>query len=310
MSETTVGGPVEIKAVPVRHPGRWVATLVVLVLLAMLVHSLLTNPNFGWDVVFRYFTFRSILVGLSHTVLLTVLCMAIGVVGGVILAVMRLSPNPVLTSVSWLYIWFFRGTPLLVQILFWGYIGALFETVGFGVPFGPEFVTFKTQSLISVFLAAVLGLALNEAAYMAEIVRAGILSIDAGQTEAAQSVGMSRLLTMRRIVLPQAMRVIIPPTGNEFINMLKTSSLAFAIGYQELFLASRNFGSRTLAVMEALIVATILYLVLTTIFSIFQYYIERHFSRGSSRQMPDTPVQRAWKHLTTFRHGTGSGARL
>ncbi|MGH3444956.1 MAG: amino acid ABC transporter permease [Nocardioidaceae bacterium] len=298
MSEAGLEGPTEIKAVPVRHPGRWVATVVVLVLLAMLVHSLFTNPNFGWDVVFRYFTFHTILVGLGNTILLTVLCMAIGVVGGVILAVMRLSPNPVLTSVSWLYIWFFRGTPLLVQILFWGFIGALFETVGIGVPFGPEFVTFQTQKLITVFLAAVLGLALNEAAYMAEIVRAGILSIESGQTEAAQSLGMSRLLTMRRVVLPQAMRVIIPPTGNETISMLKNTALVSIIAYTDLLYAAQLIYSRNYQTIPLLIAASLWYLILTSVLTAGQYYVERYYARGSSRELPPTPIQRFRRLLT------------
>jgi polar amino acid transport system permease protein len=283
--------------VPVRHPGRWVAAVVVLVLLAMLVHSLFTNPNYGWATVFQYFTFHTVLVGLWHTILLTVLCMAIGVVGGAVLAVMRLSPNPVLSWVSWLYIWFFRGTPLLVQILFWGFIGALFETVGVGIPFGPEFVTFKTQSLVTVFAAALLGLALNEAAYMAEIVRAGILSSDAGQTEAAQSLGMSRLLTMRRIVLPQAMRVIIPPTGNETISMLKNTSLVSIIAYLDLLYAAQLIYSRNYQTIPLLITASLWYLILTSVLTAGQYYVERHYARGSSRELPPTPIQRLTKLL-------------
>ncbi|MGH3320207.1 MAG: amino acid ABC transporter permease, partial [Streptosporangiaceae bacterium] len=228
------GEAAEIKAVPVRHPGRWVATGVVLVLLAMLIHSLVTNPRFHWDVVGQYFTAPSIMIGAGRTVELTVICMAIGIVGGIILAVMRLSPNPVLSGISWIYIWFFRGTPLLVQILFWGFIAALYPRLSIGIPFGPEFYAFDATSLITPFIAAILGLALNEAAYMAEIARAGILSIDEGQTQAAQSLGMSRSLTMRRIILPQAMKVIIPPTGNETISMLKNTALVSVVAYAEL----------------------------------------------------------------------------
>ncbi|HET8601769.1 MAG TPA: amino acid ABC transporter permease [Segeticoccus sp.] len=282
----------EIKAVPVRHPGRWIAMVVVLVLVAMLVNAILTNPNFHWDIVFQYLTVHSVLIGLWHTVLLTVICQSIGIVGGVILAVMRLSPNPILSGISWLYIWFFRGTPLLVQILFWGFIGALFKTVGLGIPFGPEFVTFQTQDLITVFAAAVLGLGLNEAAYMAEIARAGILSVNEGQTEAAQSLGMSRLLTMRRVVLPQAMRVIIPPTGNETISMLKNTALVSVIAYGDLLYSVQVIYSRTYQTIPLLISASIWYLVLTSILTIGQFYIERHFGRGSTRNMRDTPLQR------------------
>jgi polar amino acid transport system permease protein len=184
-----------------------------------------------------------------------------------------------------------------VQILFWGFIGALFETVGVGIPFGPEFVTFKTQSLVTVFAAALLGLALNEAAYMAEIVRAGILSIDAGQTEAAQSLGMSRLLTMRRIVLPQAMRVIIPPTGNETISMLKNTSLVSIIAYLDLLYAAQLIYSRNYQTIPLLITASLWYLILTSVLTAGQYYVERHYARGSSRELPPTPIQRLTKLL-------------
>ena len=324
MSDTATGlrsttrPPEEIEAVPVRHPGRWIATVVILILVAMLVHSLITNQNFGWGTVADTLFEGSILTGVLHTVELTVLCMALGIVGGVILAVMRLSPNPILSWISWLYIWFFRGTPLLVQILFWGYIGALFKTVGLGIPFGPEFVTFQTQSLITVFFAAVLGLALNEAAYMAEIVRAGILSIDQGQTEAAQSLGMSGLLTMRRIVLPQAMRVIIPPTGNETISMLKNTSLVSVIAYLDLLYAAQLIYSRNYQTIPVLIAASIWYLFLTSLLTIGQYYIERHYSRGSARELPATPIQRLRALLSgggttpaadtaTLGHGGGGG---
>ena len=215
------GRPEEIKAVPVRHPGRWVAAAVVLVLIAMFVHSLVTNPRFEWGVIGSYFLSRRVLDGLEITILLTVVCMAIGIVLGVILAVMRLSANPLLSGASWVYIWFFRGTPVLVQLLFWYNMGALYPQVSLGVPFGPSFVHGNANSLVTALTAAILGLGLNEGAYMAEIVRAGILSVEHGQVEAAQALGMTRALTMRRIILPQAMRVIIPPTGNETISMLR-----------------------------------------------------------------------------------------
>ena len=324
MSDTATGlssttrPPEEIEAVPVRHPGRWIATVVILILVAMLVHSLISNDNFGWGTVWDTLFQHSILVGVLHTIELTVLCMILGIIGGIILAVMRLSPNPILSWVSWLYIWFFRGTPLLVQILFWGYIGALFKTVGLGIPFGPEFVTFQTQSLITVFLAAVLGLALNEAAYMAEIVRAGILSIDQGQTEAAQSLGMPGLMTMRRIVLPQAMRVIIPPTGNETISMLKNTALVSVIAYLDLLYAAQLIYSRNYQTIPVLLAASIWYLFLTSLLTIGQYYIERHYSRGAARELPTTPIQRLRALLSgggttpaadtaTFGHGGGGG---
>lgn len=288
----------EIEAVPVRHPGRWIAMLVVLFLVAVLVYNLITNPRYEWDVVFEYFTVHNVLVGLWHTILLTVVCMSLGIVGGIILAVMRLSPNPVLSIVSWIYIWFFRGTPLLVQILFWGYLAALIPRLYVGVPFGgPKFGSIETKSLLSLFVVAIVALSLNEAAYMAEIVRSGIQSIPAGQIEAAQSLGMSRGLMMRRIVLPQAMRVIIPPTGNETVSMLKDTALVSVISFLDLLYAVQLIYSRTYQTIPLLITASIWYLILTTLLTIGQYYVERHFGRGSSRELPPTPLQRARRVL-------------
>ena len=231
-----------LKAVSLRHPGRWVSAAVLLVFAAMLVHSLAIStverggkrePRFQWDVVGQYLFSGRVLRGLVVTLELTVLAMAIGIVLGIVLAIMRLSPNPVMTTVSWIYIWFFRGTPVFVQLLFWYNIAYIFPQFTLGVPFGPSFVTIDLNT-VSVFLIAGVGLGLNEGAYMAEIVRAGIISVDEGQVEAAQSVGMRRLQTLRLVVLPQAMRLIIPPTGNEIISMLKTSSLASVIAVIEL----------------------------------------------------------------------------
>src|SRR4051794_33194602 len=204
--------PEQIRAVPVRHPGRWVAAAIVVVLAATIVHSVATNPRFHWDIVGDYFFSARVLHGLVVTLYLTVISMAIGIVLGVVLAVMRLSPNPVVSGASWFYIWLFRGTPVLVQILFWSFVGAVYPHLSFGVPFGgPELFGGSANSIITPFAAAILGLGLNEGAYMSEIVRAGLLSVDEGQTEAAHALGMTRMRTLRRIVLPQAMRVIVPP---------------------------------------------------------------------------------------------------
>jgi polar amino acid transport system permease protein len=293
--------PEVIRAVPVKHYGRWVGAAAVLAVVALIVLAF-AEAEIQWSVVGDMLDDETFVAGAWNTLRITVLGMLMGVTLGMLLAVMRMSQNRVLSWVAWFYIWFFRGTPVLVQIFLWFNLSIIFETINLGPFYKDEMNDFMTP-----FVAGLLGLGLNEAAYMAEISRAGIQSVDTGQTEAAQALGMKGAKTMRRIVLPQAMRVIIPPTGNEFINMLKTSSLVFAIGFPELFLASRNFGSRTLAVMEALMVATVWYLALTTIFSVCQYYIERHFSKGTSRYVPDTPLQRLWKHLTTFRHETGSG---
>ncbi len=298
------GRPEEIKAVPVRHPGRWVAAVVVLVLIAMFVHSLVTNPRFEWGVIGQYFLSRRVLEGLEITILLTVVCMAIGIVLGVLLAVMRLSANPLLSGASWVYIWFFRGTPVLVQLLFWYNLGALYPRMSLGVPFfGPSFVHANANSLITALTAAILGLGLNEGAYMAEIVRAGILSVEHGQVEAAQALGMTRALTMRRIILPQAMRVIIPPTGNETISMLKTSSLASVITVTELLYAVQLIYSVNFKTIPLLIVASLWYLIATSVLTVGQYYIERYYARGSVRELPPTPWHRIRKRLFTFHDG-------
>jgi len=292
----------EIKAVQVRHPGRWLAAAVILVVAAAFANSAATNPRFGWGVVGHYFLSRRILDGLVVTLELTALAMAIGIVGGVVLAVMRLSPNPLVGGASWLYIWFFRGTPVLVQLLFWFNIAALYPRIALGIPFGPQFVHFNANTLITTFAAATLGLGLNEAAYMAEIVRAGIISVDEGQTDAGQALGMTRLQTMRRIVLPQAMRVIVPPTGNETISMLKTSSLASVLALPELLYASQLIYAVNYRTIQLLIVASIWYLIVTTVLSFGQYYVERYFGRGASRKLPDTPLQRLRRSLFTVRH--------
>jgi polar amino acid transport system permease protein len=291
----------EIKAVPVPHPGRWLAGAVVLVLVAMLVHALVTNPRFGWGIIGDYFTSRRVLEGLAITILLTVVAMAIGIVLGVLLAVMRLSANPLLSWSSWVYIWFFRGTPVLVQLLFWFNLAFLYPQISLGVPFGPSFLHADANSLVTPLAAAMLGLGLNEGAYMAEIVRAGILSVDHGQVEAAQALGMSKGLTMRRIILPQAMRVIIPPTGNETISMLKTSALASVITVTELLYAVQLIYSVNFKTIPLLIVASIWYLIVTSVLTVGQYYIERHYARGATRELPPTPWQRIRRQLFTIR---------
>ncbi len=297
-------GPDEIKAIPVRHPGRWVAAAIIIVLGAALAKSIATNPRFEWGVVRHYFTSDQVLRGLVVTLELTALSMAIGIAIGIVLAVMRLSPNPLVTGASWIYIWLFRGTPVLVQILFWGFVSALYPQFSIGIPFGPQFVHFSANSLITPFVAGMLALGLNEGAYMAEIVRAGIISVDEGQTEAAQSLGMTRLQTIRRIVLPQAMRVIIPPTGNETISMLKTTSLVSVIAVTELLYSVELIYARTYQTIPLLIVASIWYLIVTSILSFGQYYLERYYGRGSTRELPETPFQRLRRNLLTFRRST------
>jgi polar amino acid transport system permease protein len=289
--------PDEIKAIPVRRPGRWLAAAIVLVLAAALGKSVATNPRFHWGIVGHYFISRRVLDGLVVTLELTIICMAIGIALGTVLAVMRLSPNPLVSGASWIYIWFFRGTPVLVQILFWGFISALYPRLSLGIPFGPQFAHFSANSMITPFVAAVLALGLNEGAYMAEIVRAGIISVEEGQADAAHALGMTRLQTMRRIVLPQAMRVILPPTGNETISMLKTTSLVSVIAVTDLLYSVELIYAVNYRTIPLLIVASIWYLIVTTILSFGQYYLERYFGRGATRDLPETPLQRLRRNL-------------
>jgi polar amino acid transport system permease protein len=285
--------PDEIKAVPVRHPGRWVAAALILLFGSSLVHSVTTNKLLQWHVVGEFLFDHRILNGVVLTLELTVSAMATGLVLGVVLAVMRLSPNPLVSATSWLYIWFFRATPVLVQLLFWYNIAAIYPTISLGMPFvRVDLVHGSANTVITTYTAALLGLGLNEGAYMAEIVRAGIISVGEGQTDAAQSLGMSRLQIMRRIVLPQAMRVIIPPTGNETISMLKTSSLASVITLTELLLATENIYASNFKTIQLLTVASIWYVAMTSVLYVGQYYLERHYARGSMRELPVTALER------------------
>ncbi len=251
---------------------------------ASIIRAIATNNLFHWHAVGSFMFDPRILHGVRITLELTVISMAIGILLGVALAVMRLSPNPLVSGSSWLYIFFLRGTPLLVQLLFWFNIGALFPTIDLGIPFGPSFIHANANSLIAPFTAAVLGFGLNEGAYMAEIVRAGIIAVDEGQSEAAQSLGMTRIQIMRRIVLPQAMRVILPPTGNETISMLKNTSLAIVLGSVfELLGEAQQIYSVNFLTIPLLIVASIWYLAMTSVAYVGQYFIERRFGRGFSR---------------------------
>jgi polar amino acid transport system permease protein len=297
------GRPDDIRAVPVRHPGRWIAAAIVVVFAVAIIRSIVTDAHFEWSVVGDYLFDERILEGVRVTIELTVIAMAIGIVLGVLLAVMRLSPNPLVSGSSWLYIWGFRGTPVLVQLLLWYNIAALYPKIGIGVPFGPSFIHANANTLITPFRAAILALGLNEGAYMAEIVRAGMISVDPGQSDAAQSLGMTRLQTLRGIVLPQAMRVIIPPTGNETISMLKTSSLASVITVTELLYSAELIYAVNYKVIPLLITVSIWYVVCTSVLYIGQGYLERYYGRGTRADAP-----RTWRRIRTgllsFRHGT------
>jgi polar amino acid transport system permease protein len=278
-----------------------VVTVVLLIVAVEAIRSIIKNPNFKWHVVGQFFTTNAVLKGLLVTLELTVLAMVLGITIGVILAVMRQSPSPIVAGSAWLYIYFFRATPVLVQLLFWNNITALYPRISIGIPFLPAAFHGNANVLISTFTAGVLGLGLNEGAYMAEIVRAGILAVDEGQIEAAQSIGMSRLQTMRLIVLPQAMRVIIPPTGNETISMLKTTSLVSVISLQELLFTVQIIYARNFLTIPLLLVASLWYMVVTTVLTVGQSFIERHYAAGSARNLPPTFLQRLRQALIHIR---------
>jgi polar amino acid transport system permease protein len=279
--------PSAINAVPLRHPWRWVGAAVIIVVAGLFIYGAATNPAYGWSTYGDYLFNERILLGVFNTLQLTVYAMVLGVVLGVVLSVMRLSPNPVFGAVAWAFLWIFRGTPVYVQLVFWGLIPTIYQNIQLGIPFGPSFFHLDLQDLSIPFLLAVIGLGLNEAAYMAEIIRAGITSVPEGQSEASTALGMSWAMTMRRTVLPQAMRVIIPPTGNEVISMLKTTSLVTAVPYSyDLYsIASREIAARTFEPVPMLLVAATWYLVVTSVLMVGQYYLEKYFSRGISRRL-------------------------
>ncbi len=295
--------PAAIKAVPIRHWGRWVAAVVILYIFIALIYSLARNEHLMWKTVWDGMFSAVVLRGLLRTIELTFIAMGIGMIGGTILAVMRLSKNYVLSSMAWFYIWFFRGTPVLVQILLWGNFAILFPHLFTTLPFtGLIWGGLDTNVWIGVFMASILALGLNEAAYAAELVRAGIISVDRGQTEAAESLGLSFPQTMRRIVLPQAMRVIIPTMGNETISMLKTTALVMVIAGRELMTNLTILYSQDLKIMPRLMIGCIWYLILTTIFTIGQHYLERYFGRGFGTNETETAEKRALKRVQRMSH--------
>ncbi|MEU2552128.1 amino acid ABC transporter permease [Streptomyces sp. NPDC013313] len=290
----------DLDVVPVRHYGRWIAAVAAVAAVGGLVGSLAKNANLHWDVIGHYLFAGLIFDGLATTLWLTAAAMALGLVLGTLIAVMRLSANPVLYGLASLFVWVFRGTPLLVQIIFWGYAAALYKKVLIGIPFTDiTFVQADTNSLLTPAVAALLALGLNEAAYASEIVRAGIQSVDPGQTEAAHSLGMRPALTMRRIVLPQAMRVIIPPMGNETINMLKMTALVSVIAAHDLMSNIQDVYAQNYQVIPMLVVASIWYLALVSLLSIPQAWMERRYGRGTSGGARVSPLRRMLAGATT-----------
>lgn len=294
MTDADPSSPAAIDAVPLRHPWRWVAAVVILVLAGLFLYGAATNDAYRWSTYWEYlFNERVITVGVVNTLQLTVYSMVLALILGVLLAVMRLSPNPVFKAVSWVYLWIFRGTPVYVQLVFWGLLPTIYQNIRLGVPFGPALLEFNMQAFSMPFVLAILGLALNESAYMAEIIRAGISSVPEGQLEASTALGMSWGLAMRRTVLPQAMRVIIPPTGNEVISMLKTTSLVTGVPFAlDLYgITSREIASRIFEPVPLLMVAATWYLIITSVLMVGQYYLERYFSRGASRKLTSRQLE-------------------
>jgi polar amino acid transport system permease protein len=272
----------ESHVVRTKHPWRWVTVAIIVIFVVSALHTIITNPRFRWDVVGSYLFAPQILDGIRITLILTVLAMTAGTVLGLIVALLRLADNPVLRAAGFAYVWFFRGVPLLVQLVFWYNLSALFPVIELGIPFGPVFAELDANSIITAMTASVLALSLHQAAYMAEIIRSGIQSVDERQREAAKTLGLGPLVTLRRVVLPQAMRVIIPPTGNETISMLKLTSLVSVVAVTDLLYSVQLIYSRNFQTIPLLIVATLWYLLLVSLLSVGQAYLERHYSRGQS----------------------------
>ncbi|AXI79441.1 amino acid ABC transporter permease [Peterkaempfera bronchialis] len=290
-----------LTVVPARHPWRWVAAAAVLVVVAQFLHGLATNPGWDWGTFSRFATADTVLRAVGVTLQLTVYGTVLGFALGVLLAFMRLSRNPVLQTVAWVYIWAFRSIPLIVQLLFWFNLSYLYRRLGLGIPFGPVLWSFDTMGLVGALGAAVIGLALHQAAYAAEIVRAGALSVDHGQLEAAAALGIPRLRQIRRIVLPQAMRAILPNAANEVISLFKGTSIVSVMAIGELFYQVQVVYGRNGRVVPLLMVATVWYILLTTLLSIAQYYVERYYARGADRTPPPTPLERARRTLRALR---------
>ena len=281
-----------------KYPWRVVAGVLIVVLLALFAIDTATNPSWDWPTFRSYLFEPSVISALGITLQLTVLTAIFGFAGGIIIAMMRMSGNPILSSASWGFTWLFRSIPLVVQLLLWGNISYLYPSLSFGLPFGPS-VEMSTVSLISSFGAAVIGLSLHEAAYFGEIVRSGLISVDQGQIEAANALGIPTSRQFRRIILPQAMRTIIPTAANEIISLLKATSVVFVLAIGDLFYQVQVIYGLNSRIVPLLMVATFWYVVLVTLMSIAQFYIERHFSKGAVRNLPPTPWQRIRSRFTT-----------
>ena len=279
--------PELIQARPVPRPSVWIWAGIVLLFAALFIYGLFTNENYRWDVVGQHLFDPRILAGVGWTLLLTVAAMLLGIVMALTMAIMRMGTNPILRGVSWAYIWFFRGTPVITQLTFWGLLGVLYPKIVLGIPFGPAWEIDVNDVMRGGLIAAILGLGLNEGAYLSEIVRSGLNSVDKGQWEASTALGMKRGTTLRRIVIPQAMRVIVPPTGNETISMLKTTSLVMAVPFMmELQFVSGAIGNKLFLPVPLLLVAAIWYLVITSILMVGQARLEAFYGKGFDDERP------------------------
>lgn len=294
------------EVVAVRHPGRMVGILIAVVLATMLVHTVIVNPHFQWAIVWQYFTDDKILTGVVLTMKLTVITLAVAFVLGTVLAVARTSGSTFLDLLSWSFIWFFRGTPLLVQLIFWYNLAALYPRLSLGIPFGPEFVHGDANHTVTAFSAALIALGLNQSAYMGEIIRAGLLAVDEGQKEAASVLGFTPRQVLWKIVAPQAMRVIIPSAGNLLIGLLKYTSIVSVIALPDLLYSAQLIYAQDFLVIPILLSATAWYLIITTALTVLQYYVERHYSRGASRNLPLTPWQKAKRLRAQLHKGTAA----
>jgi len=270
--------------VPVRHYGRWVMTAFLVIMAVSIAASLATNPNFHWNVVGRYLFDPQILRGVGWTLGLTVVAMSVSIAIAAALVIMRDSGNPVLSKLSWFWVWFFRGTPVYTQLVFWGLLSVLYPRISISLPIVGDLFDLRTKDVFTPAAAAIAGLAFNESAYLAEIFRAGFKAVDGGQTEAAEALGMRRMKILLRIVIPQAMRMIIPPTGNETIGMLKTTSLVLAVPFAyDLTFAANTISNRLYLPIPLLVVAATWYLAITSLLMWGQSHLERHFARGLDR---------------------------
>ncbi|MFD9000284.1 amino acid ABC transporter permease [Streptomyces sp. NPDC059582] len=290
------------RVLPLRRPGRWIATAVALVLIAQFVHGLVSNPFYQWDRFGYWFLRPAILDGLLITLEVAAYSAVLGLLGGILLALARLSKSPVLRAAGWTYVWALRSIPLIVVLLFLYNFSALYKTLSVGVPFGPAFFSFDESRLATDMVVAVIGLSLNEAAYAAEVVRGGILSVDQGQHEAAAALGLPKGYQFRKIVFPQALRSITPNYVNQLIGLIKSTSLVFYVSLLDLFGSAQSMGSTYPGdIVPLLLVVTVWYLILTSLVSVVQFYVERYYARGATRSLPPTPLGRLRTGLRDLR---------